>query len=80
MSQSVIQAESPPPFLALATAAPKPGQTVDLAGVVGFLEEHKVARNYMPEKVLLRDAMPATPSGKIQKFKLRESLKTGGVS
>ncbi|PRD66992.1 DUF1289 domain-containing protein [Malikia granosa] len=28
MSQSVIQAESPSPFLALATAAPKPGQTV----------------------------------------------------
>ena len=65
---------------ACAVIVPKPGQTVDLAGVVGFLEEHKVARNYMPEKVLLRDAMPATPSGKIQKFKLRESLKTGGVS
>jgi cyclohexanecarboxylate-CoA ligase len=30
---------------------------------------------YIPEKLQIRDVMPSTPSGKIQKFKLREILK-----
>ena len=65
---------------ACAVIVPKPGQEIDLASVARFLGEHKVARNYIPEKVVVRDAMPATPSGKIQKFKLRETLKTDDVS
>ena len=65
---------------ACAVIVPKPGQSVDLASVASFLKDHKVAINYIPEKVIVRDAMPATPSGKIQKFKLREALKTGDVS
>jgi cyclohexanecarboxylate-CoA ligase len=28
---------------------------------------------------VLRDAMPATPSGKIQKFRLREMLREGNL-
>ena len=65
---------------ACAVIVPKPGQEIDLASVARFLGEHKVARNYIPEKVVVRDAMPATPSGKIQKFKLRETLKTDDLS
>lgn len=60
---------------ACAVVVPKPGQSLDLAGLVAFFKEQKVAQQYIPEKLLLRDAMPATPSGKIQKFKLREELK-----
>ena len=33
-----------------------------------------MATQYIPERLHLLDAMPATPSGKIQKFKLREQL------
>jgi cyclohexanecarboxylate-CoA ligase len=42
---------------------------------VDYLKSQKVAVQYIPEKLEIRDAMPATPSGKIQKFKLREILR-----
>jgi len=38
------------------------------------MKTQKVAIQYIPERLELLDAMPATPSGKIQKFKLREQL------
>ena len=60
---------------ACAMVVPKPGQRLDLAGMVAYLEAQKVARNYMPERLQLLQAMPSTPSGKIQKFKLREMLR-----
>jgi len=41
---------------------------------VEFLKSQKVALQYIPEKLVVREAMPATPSGKIQKFRLREML------
>ena len=62
---------------ACAVVVPKPGQTIDLAGMVEFLKSQKVALQYIPERLIVRDAMPATPSGKIQKFKLREMLRDG---
>ena len=39
------------------------------------MKEHKVAIQYVPERVIVQEAMPATPSGKIQKFKLREAIR-----
>ncbi|MDE1948080.1 MAG: cyclohexanecarboxylate-CoA ligase [Burkholderiales bacterium] len=57
---------------ACAVVVPKPGQSLDFAGMVAFLEAQKVALQYIPERLFLLDAMPATPSGKVQKFKLRE--------
>ncbi|MCC0005414.1 MAG: cyclohexanecarboxylate-CoA ligase [Methylobacteriaceae bacterium] len=62
---------------ACAVIVPKPGQTIDFAGMVEFLKSHKLAVQYIPEKLIVRDAMPATPSGKIQKFRLRDMLKAG---
>ncbi len=62
---------------ACAVVVPKAGQTLDLAGMVEFLKSQKVAVQYIPERLIVRDAMPATPSGKIQKFKLREMLRDG---
>ncbi len=53
----------------------KPGQSLDFTGMVEFLKLQKVAVQYIPERLLLQDAMPATPSGKIQKFKLRDLLR-----
>lgn len=62
---------------ACAIIVPKSGQTIDFAGMVGFLKSHKLAVQYIPEKLIVRVAMPATPSGKIQKFRLRDMLKAG---
>ena len=64
---------------ACAIVVPKAGQTLDFAGMLAFLEAHKVARQYMPERLVVRDAMPTTPSGKIQKFRLRDLLREGAL-
>ena len=60
---------------ACAVVVPKAGQSIDLAEVQRFMKEHKVAIQYVPERVIVQEAMPATPSGKIQKFKLREAIR-----
>jgi cyclohexanecarboxylate-CoA ligase len=53
----------------------KPGQDLDLPAMVEYLKAQKMATQYIPERLVVRDALPATPSGKIQKFKLREIAK-----
>jgi cyclohexanecarboxylate-CoA ligase len=60
---------------ACAVIVPKPGQALQMADLVGYLKEQKVALQYIPEKLVVLDAMPTTPSGKIQKFKLREQVR-----
>ena len=45
-----------------------------LPDVVAFLEEFRLARDYLPERLEIVDEFPRTPSGKIQKFRLREML------
>lgn len=52
-----------------------PGKTLDFEDMKQFLMDRGVARFKLPEHLVLRDALPATPSGKVQKFKLREELK-----
>lgn len=56
---------------ACAVVVPRPGRTVDLPGIVAFLETQSVARQKFPEYLELIDALPRTPTGKIQKFVLR---------
>ncbi|WP_182343175.1 cyclohexanecarboxylate-CoA ligase [Comamonas koreensis] len=54
----------------------KPGAAEPaLADVTAFLRTQKLAPHYLPERLVVLADMPATPSGKIQKFKLREQLK-----
>jgi cyclohexanecarboxylate-CoA ligase len=60
---------------ACAVIVPRSGQTIDFTGMSEFLKSHKLALQYIPEKLIVRDAMPTTPSGKIQKFRLREMLR-----
>ena len=64
---------------ACAVVVPKPGQGIDFAAMVEFLKAQKVALQYIPERLIVRDAMPATPSGKIQKFKLRDMVRDGSI-
>ena len=64
---------------ACAVVVPKPGQTIDLPGLVQFLKDQKIALQYIPERLIVRDVMPSTPSGKIQKFKLRDMLRDEAI-
>ncbi len=59
---------------ACAVVVPKAGQSIDLPEIQRFLKEQQVAVQYMPERLIVQEAMPATPSGKIQKFKLRDAV------
>ncbi|MFC0219357.1 cyclohexanecarboxylate-CoA ligase [Pseudochelatococcus lubricantis] len=58
----------------------KGGQSFDFAEMTRFLEMQRLAKQYFPERLEIRDKLPATASGKIQKFALRNILKaeTGG--
>ena len=44
--------------------------------LIEFLEQRRLTRNYLPERLEVLDAMPKTPSGKIQKVVLRGIAKT----
>ncbi|BCO29572.1 medium-chain fatty-acid--CoA ligase [Rhodoferax lithotrophicus] len=62
--------------LGCAVVVCQPGKTLGFEEMKQFLIERGVARFKLPEHLVLRDALPATPSGKVQKFKLREELKS----
>ena len=50
----------------------RPGESLDFESMQRHLEEAQLAKQYWPERIEIVDEMPRTPSGKIQKFKLRE--------
>jgi cyclohexanecarboxylate-CoA ligase len=62
---------------ACAVVVAKSGATFDFAAMSDFMKAQKIAVQYIPEKLIVRSALPATPSGKIQKFRLREMLRAG---
>lgn len=55
----------------------RPGTSFTLADVQAWMAENKVAKQYWPERVEVVVDLPRTPSGKIQKFKLREMVAGG---
>ncbi len=56
----------------------RPGQSFGLADLQAYMESCKVAKQYWPERVEVVPELPRTPSGKIQKFVLREKAKAFG--
>ena len=44
--------------------------------MLAYLEAQQMARQYIPERLEIVAELPRTPSGKIQKFKLRETART----
>ena len=50
----------------------RPGASLDFAAMQRHLEAQQLAKQYWPERLEIVDEMPRTPSGKIQKYKLRE--------
>jgi cyclohexanecarboxylate-CoA ligase len=55
-----------------AFVVPREGIEFDMAEMRRFLEAQGTARHYLPERLEVACEMPKTPSGKIQKFRLRE--------
>ncbi len=55
----------------MAVVVTKPGQELDPADLIGFLEP-RMAYFMVPRYVEIAAALPKTPTGKIQKFPLRE--------
>jgi cyclohexanecarboxylate-CoA ligase len=54
---------------------PEQRETVSLEELREFLAAQQVTRQFWPERLELMDAFPTTPSGKVQKFLLREIVK-----
>jgi cyclohexanecarboxylate-CoA ligase len=54
-----------------------PGRSLTFEQMIEFLLGQKIAKQYLPERLEVRQQLPVTPTGKIQKFKLREMLKAG---
>ncbi len=52
----------------------RPGKSFTLADLQRFFTEKGVAKPYWPERVETFDELPRTPSGKIQKFVLRDQM------
>jgi len=50
----------------------KAGHTFSQGELVQFHEREKVIKQYLPERLEIVAELPCTPSGKVQKFKLRE--------
>lgn len=61
---------------ACAFVALRPGERLTLKDVRAFLTDEGVAKQFWPERLEIVEQMPRTPTGKIQKFVLREMAKT----
>ena len=57
---------------ACAFVVPAADGELDFAGMQEYLDGHRVTKTYWPERLELVDELPRTPSGKIQKYLLRE--------
>jgi len=60
---------------ACAVVVPHSGVRLSLNELASFLNDKKVSKHYFPEKLVTMDSLPRTPSGKIQKFALREDVR-----
>lgn len=57
---------------AVAYVTLRPGHGLTLDQMKHFLEEQRMTKQYWPETLIILDDLPRTPTGKIQKFRLRE--------
>ncbi len=77
--QAVVIVGYPDPRLgerACAFVVLKAGHTFSHAEMIQFLEQEKIIKQYMPERLEIVAELPRTPSGKVQKFRLREIAKS----
>ena len=60
-----------------AVVIPRQGAVLELADLAGFTESAGLARQKIPEQLVLVDDLPRTPSGKVRKDIIRKQLKDG---
>lgn len=60
-----------------AVVVARDGAPLTLADVVAFLDEAGMAKPFWPQRLVVLDDLPRTPSGKVQKFLLRTDLAEG---
>lgn len=65
---------------ACAFVVPKEGARFSFTDMQAYLRGQDMAIQYIPERLEIVAALPRTPSGKIQKFRLREGLVQAGAS
>lgn len=58
----------------------RPGCQLSLQEVQAHMQAARVAKQYWPEQLSVLEHLPATPSGKIQKFKLKELARAYATS
>lgn len=63
---------------AAAFVVPVRGAEPTLQDLCVFLAEHRIARQKHPERLELREELPKTASGKLQKFRLRDEVRRLG--
>jgi cyclohexanecarboxylate-CoA ligase len=49
---------------------------LDFDTMLEYLDSHRVSKTYWPERLELVESLPRTPSGKVQKFVLRDQART----
>jgi cyclohexanecarboxylate-CoA ligase len=52
------------------------GHSLDFAAMIDYLTGCRMMKQYLPERLEIINTFPRTPSGKIQKFKLREQARS----
>ncbi len=52
----------------------KEGEHLTFQEMIAFLETQEIAKQKYPERLEIVEEFPMTPSGKIQKFKLRQQI------
>ena len=57
---------------ACAVVIPREGQSITLGEITAFLEGQQLAKHKFPERLELVGEFPMTPSGKVQKYRLRQ--------
>jgi non-ribosomal peptide synthetase component E (peptide arylation enzyme) len=73
--QGVAIVAMPDPRLgerACAFVIPQPGEAPTLRELTAYLDAQGIARQKFPERLEVVDEFPMTPSGKVQKFRLRQ--------
>lgn len=64
---------------ACACIVPRSGAEITFSDMIEHLEKREVAKFKLPEFMVLLDALPMTPSGKMQKFIIRDEILKGAV-
>ncbi|HXJ79813.1 MAG TPA: AMP-binding protein [Candidatus Methylomirabilis sp.] len=60
---------------ACAVVVPRAGESLTLAELVAYLDAKQLAKQKFPERLEIVSEFPMTPSGKVQKYRLRQLVK-----